>query len=214
MLQTAYSFHGYKQIPSFQNSKLMMKSSSSPLDLIQKFTKASLLYGLISCVSLSNVNAFGPVEIPLKIISYKQVDLCNGKKPTMPGQKAMEGLFPVCIEVSAKATSSSDKQLKDVSIYGFVKENNAGNSVLPNNPDFKSDAGQYAMIKSVSPGESEIMYQFVAAISGDPKEEALPELTFMKTKAVSYPGGDKFKPLDECEIDPRAQGCNDGMYDE
>lgn len=35
------------------------------------------------------------------------------------------------------------KVLKDVSVYGFVKENDAGNSVLPNNPDFKSDSGQY-----------------------------------------------------------------------
>lgn len=33
--------------------------------------------------------------------SYQQVELCNGQKPIMPGQKAAEGLFPVCIEVSA-----------------------------------------------------------------------------------------------------------------
>ena len=44
-------------------------------------------------------NAFGPIEIPLNILSYKEVPLCNGQKPIMPGQKAGEGLFPVCIEV-------------------------------------------------------------------------------------------------------------------
>ena len=72
-----------------------------------------------------------------------QVDLCNGQKPIMPGQKAAEGLFPVCIEVAANVVSpEKNKVLKDVSIYGFVKENDAGNSVLPNNPDFKSDAGR------------------------------------------------------------------------
>jgi len=40
----------------------------------------------------------------------------------------------------------NSKTLKDVSVYGFVKENDAGNSVLPNNPDFKSDSGQYGNI--------------------------------------------------------------------
>ena len=91
-----------------------------------------------------------------------------------------------------------------------MKENDAGNSVLPNNPDFKSDAGQFAMIKSVPPGKSDTTFQFVIATVSNPKKgEKIPPLTFLKTKAVSYPGGDKFQPLDECEIDPRADGCPD-----
>lgn len=173
-----------------------------------------LLLGL-SSVPLDRANAFGPIDVEIKISSYKPVELCNGKKPIMPGQKAMEGLFPVCIEVEAEVVSpESSKVLKDVSIYGFVKDNDAGNSVLPNNPDFKSDGGQYAMIKEVVPGKSKVIYQFVAAITQDPKTEKVPELTFFKTKAISFPGGDKFKALDECEIDPRAQGCSGGMYDD
>jgi len=91
---------------------------------------------------------------------------------------------------------------------GFIKEDSAGNSVLPNNPDFKSDGGQYAMIKTVPPGLSRQTYQFVAAISADPKKESIPKLTFFKQKAISFPGGDKFKPLDICEIDARAEGCD------
>eukprot|EP01031_Cornospumella_fuschlensis_P042863 gene42863-52375_t len=142
------------------------------------------------------------------ITSYKPVELCNGQKPIMPGQKAAEGLFPVCIEVEANTNNPTKKALSDVSVYGFVKEEAAGNSVLPNNPDFKSDAGQYAMIKTVPPGESHVTYQFVAAVSSDPKQTPLPKLGFSKTKLVSFPGGDKFKPLGECEIDPRADGCD------
>ena len=65
-----------------------------------------------------------------------------------------------------------------------------------------------AMIKEVPPGESVINYQFVAAVSADPKKNPLPQLTFFKTKAISFPGGEKFKPLGECEIDPRADGCS------
>ena len=46
------------------------------------------------------------------------------------------------------------------------------------------------MIKSVPPGVSTVKYQFVAAVSIDPKKEPLPDLTFFKTKAVSFPGFD------------------------
>jgi hypothetical protein len=113
------------------------------------FKKVSVLVSLaISFQSISlSALAFGPVEIPITILSYKPVDLCNGQKPIMPGQKAAEGLFPLCIEVDAEVQSpETSKVLTDVSVYGFVKENDAGNSVLPNNPDFKSDSGQYAMV--------------------------------------------------------------------
>jgi hypothetical protein len=106
----------------------------------------------------------------------------------MPGQKAAEGLFPVCIEVEAKLSNPKKDTFKDVAVYGFVKENTAGNSVLPNNPDFRSDAGQYAMIKSVPPGDGTVTYQFVAAVTTDPKKEPIPGLTFFNTKAISFPG--------------------------
>merc|ERR1719408_180281 len=102
----------------------------------------------------------------------------------------MEGLYAACIEVEANAANPSDKPLKDVSVYGFVKDNDAGNSVLPNNPDFSTDAGQYAMIKSVGPGEQEVKFQFVIATTKNPlKGEKLPDLTFFNQKVVSMPGG-------------------------
>lgn len=111
--------------------------------------------GLNMPFGILDANAFGPVELTVKIRGYTQVELCNGQKPLMPGQKAMEGLFPVCIQVEADVVNpEKTKSLKDVSVYGFVKEDAAGNSVLPNNPDFKSDSGQYAMIKLVPPGTS------------------------------------------------------------
>jgi hypothetical protein len=163
--------------------------------------------------TLDPAYALGPVNMKLAVKSYKQVELCNGQKPIMPGQKAMEGLFPVCIEVEAELQNPDAKgALSDVSVYGFVKEDTAGNSVLPNNPDFRSDSGQYAMIKTVQPGDSTVKYQFVAAVSVDPKKEELPKLSFLKTKATSFPGGSKFQPLSECEMDPR--NCEDGDGDE
>lgn len=158
-----------------------------------------------------NAYAFGPQTYELKITDYKQVELCNGRKPIMPGQKAAEGLYPVCVEVGADIVNVADKSklAKDVAVYGFVKDDEAGNSVLPNNPDFNTDAGQYAMIPEIKPGDKHITYQFVAAVTSDPKKSPLPKLTFVNTKGVSFPGGEKFKPLDECEIDPRAPGCDE-----
>ena len=160
-------------------------------------------------------SAFGPVDVQLTMTGYKPVELCNGKKPIMPGQKAAEGLFPVCIEVEAEVVNPKNDALKDVSVYGFIKDDQ-GNSVLPNNPDFKvcttpiwqrvkclersiharhtcsfpwaspsshiharhtqSDGGQYAMIKTVPPGKSVQSFQFVAAVSADPKAGPLPQV--------------------------------------
>lgn len=183
-----------------------LRLPTAPLRLARRAATGLVLPFLLGQSLPGQSLAFGPVEIPLTVGSYKQVEpLCNGQKITMPGQKAMEGLYPACIEVEASVKNPSDKTLKDVSVYGFVKENVAGNSVLPNNPDFKSDAGQYAMIKAVGPGESQIKFQFVIAIQQDTKKgEALPPLEFMKTKAISFPGGDKFQPLTDCEMDPRS----------
>lgn len=167
---------------------------------------AALVIGSLGPMALPMpAEAFGPINMEVNVKDYKQVELCNGQKPIMPGQKAMEGLFPVCLEVTADIKNpKADKTLKDVSVYGFVKEATAGNSVLPNNPDFSTDAGQYAMIKSVEPGDSTVTYQFVAAVSTNPKKEEIPKIAFMKTKATSYPGGNKFQPLGECEMDPRS----------
>ena len=138
-------------------STALKTSVSKPNAFNRAFMKSASV--LIASVGLSfpmNVpvaQAFGPVELTVSIRGYSQVELCNGQKPLMPGQKAMEGLFPVCIQVEADVVNpEKSKSLKDVSVYGFVKEDAAGNSVLPNNPDFKSDSGQYAMIKLVPPG--------------------------------------------------------------
>lgn len=169
--------------------------------------------GLCLPIMPNEALAFGPVDVALTMNGYKPVELCNGKKPIMPGQKAMEGLFPVCIEVEAEVVNPKNEPLTDVSVYGFIKDDQ-GNSVLPNNPDFKSDGGQYAMIKTIPPGKSTQKFQFVAAVSTNPKDTPLPVLTFFKTKVISFPGGDKFQPLGECEIDPRADGCDGEGGDE
>jgi hypothetical protein len=189
------------------NDSKVLQSNSFQRFLARSFSTASLVASLNAYQGLEPTFAFGPQNFGLQITNYQQVELCNGKKPIMPGQKAAEGLFPVCIEVEAdiiKDQAPPSKPYKDVAVYGFVKDDEAGNSVLPNNPDFNTDAGQYAMIPEIRPGDTHVKYQFVAAVSSNPKTSPIPKLTFLKTKAISFPGGDKFKPLSDCEIDPRS----------
>lgn len=79
-------------------------SKRSPFLNIKSISKhfATAVIGSLLLFPAFPANAFGPVEIPLSILSYKEVPLCNGQKPIMPGQKAGEGLFPVCIEVDVE----------------------------------------------------------------------------------------------------------------
>ena len=172
-------------------------ATAMKLPMIQRMIRKTVVatavsVGLALPFAPQSVLAFGPVDVGFSITDYKAVDLCFGKKPIMPGQKAAAGLFPVCIEVTTEVTNPKNEELKDVSVYGFIKDDQ-GNSVLPNNPDFKSDGGQYAMIKTVPPGKSTQTFQFVAAVTNDPKTTPLTPLTFFKTKAISFPGGSKFQ---------------------
>jgi len=195
---------------------LLLCGSAAGRGFLPSTRRVASALALSTSLFVAPAFAFGPVEVPLVVKSYKVAESdskgqCSGRPIIMPGQKAMEGLFPVCIEVQASVKNpEKSKTLTDVSVYGFVKENGAGNSILPNNPDFKSDAGQYAMIPSVPPGDSDTTFQFVAAVQYNIKKgEELPSLTFFKTKAISFPGGEKFKPLGDCELDPRLCGLED-----
>jgi hypothetical protein len=49
-------------------------------------------------------------------------------------------------------------------VYGFVTDAITTESVLANNPDLSSDAGQFAMIESVKPGDKQVVFDFVAAV--------------------------------------------------
>ena len=52
-------------------------------------------------------------------------------------------------------------------VYGFVTDSDTGESVLANNPDLRTDAGQFAMIETVTPQDKTVVFDFVAAIPRD-----------------------------------------------
>jgi hypothetical protein len=59
---------------------------------LQRTKKAAavLCIGTLCTVSSlsSPASAFGPTDVKSTITGYKRVELCSGKKPIMPGQKA------------------------------------------------------------------------------------------------------------------------------
>ena len=73
---------------------LMITITSSTI-----FSTTNLLPPSLSSTSFlsqqSVAYAVGPTQVPLTITSYKAVELCDGRKPIMPGQKAMEGLIMI-----------------------------------------------------------------------------------------------------------------------
>eukprot|EP00635_Sarcinochrysidales_sp_CCMP3193_P007995 CAMPEP_0118899964 /NCGR_PEP_ID=MMETSP1166-20130328/6296_1 /TAXON_ID=1104430 /ORGANISM="Chrysoreinhardia sp, Strain CCMP3193" /LENGTH=223 /DNA_ID=CAMNT_0006839097 /DNA_START=13 /DNA_END=684 /DNA_ORIENTATION=+ len=154
--------------------------------------------------------ALGPENIELSDIAFADTgkipgDLCAGRPLKVPGEKAAEGLVPKCVSVTAKSGNpNARKGAKDAAVFGYVKTA-TGDSAIANNPDFRSDAGQFAMIPLVPPGDGEVAFEFVAVL---PPDADLANLKFEAIKAISYPGGARMAPLTACELDSLSDECD------
>lgn len=113
-------------------------------------------------------NAVGPIKINLLNPSYTALP-CPKDKP-IPGEKAMKGMRGLCVTVNVDLEDVPDKELEKVGVYGFVTDKGTGESVLANNPDLSTDAGQFAMIESVKPTDKRIQFEFIAAV---PQEQVI-----------------------------------------
>merc|ERR1719407_134886 len=113
---------------------------------------------------------------------------------------------PETIELTnMRYEDTSKKDVKDAAVYGYVKTA-TGDSAIANNPDFRSDAGQFAMIPKVPPGSTDVAFEFVAVIP-DSKGD-LGSLVFEGLKAVSYPGGARMATFTACEMDSLSDACD------
>ena len=120
--------------------------------------------------------AFGPENIELADVAYEDTgkrvgEICAGRPLKAPGEKVAKGLLPKCVLVTATATSKVKQSVKDAAVYGYVKTA-TGDSAIANNPDFRSDAGQFAMIKTVPPGTERVQFEFVAVIPAPTRTSA------------------------------------------
>ena len=160
-------------------------------------------------VGQESVEAVGPVKIAISPISYTAAP-CPPSRP-IPGQMAMKGMRGLCVTVEAKLKEASPKDLKDVGVYGFVVDGESGDSVLANNPDLSTDAGQFAMIEAVKPSDSKVVFDFVAAV---PMEKDIGQyangigpLNFESLRIISYPGGQQYGAINPCEMNEFSDEC-------
>jgi len=166
--------------------------------------------------------AIGPEQIPLTVKSYEEVtcpeSLAQGRAGGALGAGAGgSGIAQKCVEVTAAAQNGSGKKIVDAGVFGVVMDDK-GMSTLGNGQDGKNDAGQFAMIDSLPPGDSMVKFLFVSQQNTECRStrkekcpvggtEPLVPLKFEKLKAIAYPGGDRYKEYNECEQNEFAEGC-------
>jgi len=154
-------------------------------------------------------NAIGPVKIDLKNPTYTAA-ACPKDKP-IPGEKAMKGMRGLCVQVKAELAENSPKELDKVGVYGYVDDALTTESVLANNPDSGTDAGQFAMIQSISTKDRKIEFEFIAAVPMEKDisqfEDGIGPLTFKSLRIISFPGGQQFGAISPCEMNEFSDEC-------
>jgi hypothetical protein len=82
-------------------------------------------------------------------------------------------------------------------VYGFVTDAITGDSVLANNPDLSTDAGQFAMIESVTTKDRKVEFEFIAAVPSEKdtsgEENGIGPLDFKSLRLISFPGGQQVR---------------------
>lgn len=205
--------YGYTTQPS--NTKTTT-TSPSRRDFFQKtltFTTAAVGIAGTSLSTLTvappQAEAIGPVKLKLDVKDYS-ARICPPDRP-IPGEKAMKGMRGLCVTVKADVLEVSPKDLEKVGVYGFVVDGKTGDSVLANNPDLSTDAGQFAMIETITPKTKNVEFEFIAAV---PKEKDLSqfengigELDFQSLRIVSFPGGQQYGAVNPCEMNEFSDEC-------
>jgi len=181
------------------------------------FSKAAAV--TLGTVTASNVatsygaggpaEAVGPVKVTLTNPTYF-AEPCPPSKP-IPGEKAMKGMKGLCVTVKADLAESPPKDLEKVGVYGFVTDGVTGDSVLANNPDLSTDAGQFAMIESVTTNDRKVEFELIAAIPREKDvtqfENGIGPLNFDGLRIISYPGGQQYGAISPCEMNEFSSEC-------
>eukprot|EP00980_Cylindrotheca_fusiformis_P008837 scaffold1888_cov120-Cylindrotheca_fusiformis.AAC.7 len=165
-------------------------------------------------------SAIGPVKIDLLHPTYSAVP-CPRDKP-IPGEKAMKGMKGLCVTVDVDLDKSPEKDLEKVGVYGFITDKGTGESVLANNPDLSTDAGQFAIVPEIKSSDKKIQFEFIAAV---PREmdttqysNGIAPLDFSSLRVVSFPGGlltafsppqQQYGAINPCEMDEFSDECEE-----
>lgn len=183
-------------------------SSSSRRSFINKAAALASVTTLVSTAGPGPAAAIGPVRVDLINPVYSAAP-CPKNRP-IPGEKAMKGMRGLCVTVEAELKAPAPKNLEDVGVYGFVTDTIAGDSVLANNPDLSTDAGQFAIIPTITPQTTKVTFDFVAAVPMEKDinfENGIGDLTFRSLRMISFPGGQQYGGVSPCEMNEFSNEC-------
>jgi len=154
-------------------------------------------------------NAIGPVKINLLNPTYTAVP-CPKDRP-IPGEKAMKGMRGLCVTVNVELEESPAVPLSQVGVYGYITDKGTAESVLANNPDGGTDAGQFAMIDAITTSDKKISFEFIAAVPSEqdltPYDEGIAPILFKSLRVVSFPGGQQYGKISPCEMNEFSDEC-------
>lgn len=176
---------------------------------------AALSLGALTATQLTPstggpAEAVGPVKISLKNPQYSAAP-CPPSKP-IPGEKAMKGMRGLCVTVKADLEGPPEKDLEKVGVYGYVNDADTGESVLANNPDGGTDAGQFAMIEAVTTKDKKVEFEFIAAVPMEKNvaefENGIGPLSFGSLRVISFPGGQQYGAINPCEMNEFSDECD------
>eukprot|EP00617_Octactis_speculum_P015436 CAMPEP_0185767594 /NCGR_PEP_ID=MMETSP1174-20130828/45026_1 /TAXON_ID=35687 /ORGANISM="Dictyocha speculum, Strain CCMP1381" /LENGTH=220 /DNA_ID=CAMNT_0028451879 /DNA_START=32 /DNA_END=694 /DNA_ORIENTATION=- len=193
------------QIPTTQSRRVLFSR-----------TAAAGAAAMSTISAVGPASAIGPVNMEIMDYTYEAAECPKNFGGRVGGSftaTAGKAVLQQCVKISCTLTNPTKKPLVDVAVFGFVSEERTGASAIANNPDFRSDAGQFATIDSVPPGTNKVDFVFVASLNKDDSKlssaEGLPKLVFRSLKAISYPGGARFQELSACELDSLSDECDD-----
>ena len=96
-------------------------------------------------------------------------------------------------------------------MYGYEDDAVTAESVLANNPDSGTDAGQFAMIPTISPKDKKIEFEFIAAVPMEKDvsqfEDGIGPLSFKSLRVISFPGGQQYGAISPCEMNEFSEEC-------
>jgi len=166
--------------------------------------------GLFSPAQPQPANAIGPIKINLLNPKYTAIP-CPKDRP-IPGEKAMKGMQGLCVTVDVDLEDLPDRELEKIGVYGFITDKASGESVLANNPDGGTDAGQFAMIELIKSADKKTQFEFIAAIPREIDvrafEDGIGPLIFKSLRVVSFPGGQQYGTINPCEMNEFSDECD------
>mmetsp|Transcript_24816 Transcript_24816/g.52863 ORF Transcript_24816/g.52863 Transcript_24816/m.52863 type:complete len:274 (-) Transcript_24816:269-1090(-) len=155
-------------------------------------------------------SAIGPVKINLLNPTYTAIP-CPKDRP-IPGEKAMKGMRGLCVTVDVDLEDKPERPLDKIGVYGYITDKGTGESVLANNPDGGTDAGQFAMIEKIETSDQKVQFEFIAAVPSEmdltPFDSGIAPLTFKSLRVVSFPGGQQYGSISPCEMNEFSDECD------